>query len=295
MIILNETKVAEEILESGKLSKNTGSDIALLARYFVQKQGMTRKPAIAAIDSFLRKAQAGYNRVLSIDFIEKVVEGAKKKPLIELGGIPITKDDMEYIRSLDGVRKQRIAFICLCYAKYNNMKNDNDSNWSNIEVDELFKEARIPVKTDVKCQILHEMIVAGILSKSKNGKSNNLKVNFLDNDSEVVLFITDTRELAYEYMRYCGENIVKCKECGRLIKGNKQNTKTTCSDCLLSSEDYYDPMVNKTIKCLDCGEEFVVPSTSRTDVCDDCRLIRKRNQTRERVKKMREKNSQNAM
>lgn len=290
MIILNETKVAEEILESGKLSKNTGSDVALLARYFVQKQGMTRKPAIAAIDSFLRKAQADYNRVKTIDFIEKVVDGAKKRPLLELDGIPIAKSEMEYIRALDGVRKQRVTFVMLCYAKFGRLKSGKDSNWTNISEEDLFKEARVPITESARSLIMADLYDYGVYSMSKRVDNTSMNVLFVDTDGEIVLFITDTRELAYEYMRYCGENIVKCKECGRLIKGNKQNTKTTCSDCLLSSEDYYEQIVETKIKCIDCGEEFIASSMARTERCDGCRLIKRRELDRVRKAKKRSEN-----
>lgn len=286
MIILNETKVAEEILSAEKLSKNVSSDVALLARYFVQKKGMTKKPAIAALDSFLRKAQSDYNRVKSIDFIEKVVGNGKKRPLLELEGITITKGEMDYIQSLDGVRKQRVAFVMLCYAKFSNLKTGNNGNWSNAGVDELFKEARVPVTNSTKLQILREMTCAGVFSMSKRVDASSMKVHFVDDESEVVLFITDTRELAYEYMRYCGENIVECKECGRLIKGNKQNTKTSCEHCLS-----YEAINKTRIVCVDCGEEFIASSMARTERCDGCKLIRKRSQSLERVRKARNRKS----
>lgn len=282
MIRLNETKVAEEILKTEKISKNIGSDIALLARYFVQKNGMTRKPAIVAIESFLRKSLPRYNSVEWIEFIEKMVLHGKKRPLLELDGIPITKSEMEYIKSLDGVRKQRVAFVLLCYAKFGNLKNEKNNNWSYLEVEELFKEARVPVTSSVRLQILKEMMKANVFSMSKRDDNVNMKVNFVDEHSEVVLFITDTRELAYEYMRYCGENIVPCKECGKLIKGNKQNTKTTCKHCLS-----YETIDEKRIKCIDCGEEFSASSMSRAERCDGCSLIRTRE--RKRINKAKER------
>lgn len=291
MIRLNEAKIAEHILETGKLSKDVGSDIALLARYFVQKQGMTKKPAIAALDSFLTKSNVYYNRVRTIDFIEKVVKDAKKRPLLELSGIPITKSEMEYIQKLNGVRQQRVAFVLLCHAKFNNLKNGKDGNWSNTSVEDLFSEARVPVTSAARLKILREMYISGVFTMGKRVDSTSMKVEFIDNDSEVVLLITDTRELAYEYMRYCGENIVACKECGRLFKGNKQNNKILCGDCLLSSKDYYEPMVNKIVKCLDCGEEFRVEPTSRAIRCDACKLIRKRQQSSKSMKKIRKINS----
>ena len=58
-----------------------------------------------------------------------------------------------------------------------------------------------------------------------------MKVNFIDNDNEVVLKIKDFRELGYEYQNYIGDgNFIRCSECGRLVKKSGKSDKY-CSLC----------------------------------------------------------------
>lgn len=46
-----------------------------------------------------------------------------------------------------------------------------------------------------------------------------MKVNFINNDSNVILKIKDFRELGYEYQNYIGDGkFIRCSECGRLVK-----------------------------------------------------------------------------
>ena len=58
-----------------------------------------------------------------------------------------------------------------------------------------------------------------------------MKVNFIDTEGEIILKITDFRELGYEYENYIGKNkFFKCSECGRLVK-RRTNNQLYCLEC----------------------------------------------------------------
>ena len=100
----------------------------------------------------------------------------------------------------------------------------------------------------------------------------------MDDESEKVFQVCDFRELGYEYLKYKGENYIRCSECGILTKGNKNGTKKYCSSCA-----QYSPQETKTIKCVDCGADFIVDARVMSKCrCDGCQIIREKQLKSER-------------
>ena len=99
--------------------------------------------------------------------------------------------------------------------------------------------------------------------------NTSIRVTFIDTESPEELFVSDFRELGYEYLKYKGENFIRCAECGILTRGNKNGTKRYCKDCAA-----YTPQETKTVVCVDCGNQFIVKSLNRkTCRCNGCQII----------------------
>jgi DNA-directed RNA polymerase subunit RPC12/RpoP len=97
------------------------------------------------------------------------------------------------------------------------------------------------------------------------------------------LFISDPRELGYEYLAYKGDNFIRCADCGILTRGNKNGTKRYCKDC-----SGYTPQETKIITCVDCGKEvFVSPLNTKTNRCPNCQSIIDREKARIRKQNQR--------
>ena len=80
---------------------------------------------------------------------------------------------------------------------------------------------------------MNDLENTGLISFSNKNDNLNMKVNFIDNDNEVVLKIKDFRELGYEYQNYIGDgNFIRCSECGRLVR-KKTNNQIYCNNCAI--------------------------------------------------------------
>lgn len=55
-----------------------------------------------------------------------------------------------------------------------------------------------------------------------NNRQLDMRITFMDDESEKIIFVDDWRELGYYYRRYKGENIIRCAKCGKLERGNKK-------------------------------------------------------------------------
>ena len=120
----------------------------------------------------------------------------------------------------------------LCYAKLYNTISENNNGWVNTDIQELYRVARVTVKyRKDKFLFLNDIERTGLISFSNKNDNLNLKVNFLDMDSEPILEISDFRELGYEYLNYIGDGrFIRCSECNRLIRKNGNNTHY-CTEC----------------------------------------------------------------
>jgi hypothetical protein len=173
----------------------------------------------------------------------------------------------------------------LACSKFANLRNDKNNHWVNKEHKEIFKLARSNMTIVQQCEMIYDLKELGYVSSSNKVDNLNLKVNYINNDSEVVIELTDFRELGYEYMLYLGGIYIRCKKCGRLIKPNGR--KKYCRECA-----QYQSIEFKTIQCVDCGCDVVIDARNMTKTrCDKCYSIHRRKQINENVKKYRNKNN----
>ena len=173
-----------------------------------------------------------YNPVKWDITLDYEVKRAKKKSLVMITGIPVTKGELETIQKVKSKQLQRIAFTLLCVAKFNNMVNEKNHNWVNRESKEIFSLTHMQKSRKEQSLMMNDLRTLGLIKYSKIVDNVNVTVNFVDNESEVVLLIDDCRELGYEYLKYLGEKFINCQDCGRLVKVHICDVKTCrCKEC----------------------------------------------------------------
>ena len=267
MIILNEREYAETCLRDGAVGDSIFQTLGILSKYYYSI-GYRQKKITSSLLQFLENNYFHYreNENYWIDCVRKIASQAGKHPLYEFDGVWITQKELDTIENIDSKLLRRIAFTYLCLAKFNILKNPKSNGWVNLSDKDVFKLAHINCTIedrDIKIGTLYDY---GYLYISKKIESSGVQVLFIDADGEGVLHVSDFRELGYEYLLYCGENYIRCAECGILTKGNKRGTKRYCSKCV-----GYSPQDGKKIVCVDCGTEFLTNSmNNRACRCDDC-------------------------
>lgn len=234
-VILNEKEQAEKIIKKGEVGNKPTSTLFLLSKYYRQEEKLGEKKTAQKLNEFMEKNYKGYNEALWEDIIEDISKKGKKYLLQEIKSINITKSELDEIASVENIKYKKLLFTMLCYAKLYNTLSDTNNGWVNTEIKEIYKVARVTVKyRNDKFLYLNDLENTGLISFSNKNDNLNMKVNFIDNDSEVVLKIKDFRELGYEYQNYIGDGkFIRCSECGRLVKkkSNKDNSTKYCLSC----------------------------------------------------------------
>ena len=84
---------------------------------------------------------------------------------------------------------------------------------------------------DDKFLLLNDLKSNGYISFSSKNDNLNMKINFIDNVNDPILYITDFRELGYEYLNYIKDGkFTRCKICNRLIRKTSKNIQY-CTEC----------------------------------------------------------------
>ena len=275
-LILNEKNYAEELICGEAKESNAYYALSLLAKYYYQKNGFTKKKIIMLLKKY---ADDNYvfdeaEKVKLDDAIEKMVSNAKKYKLHEIDGISITENEMKVVDSVSGSALRRLAFTVLCLAKLGNLRNPKNDNWVNVNSKDVFKLANITCSAyerEVKIGLLYN---EGLLEFAKRNDNLSYRVKYVDADgSDEVMFIDDLRELGYQYINYHDGGFVRCCECGVWMRDN--NAERTvgrpknayCKNCVAPSAA--DSV--KIVQCQDCGCLFTVSiKNHRTSRCPYC-------------------------
>ena len=231
-VVLNEKKQAEYIIEKGEVGNKPTSTLFLLAKYYRQKENLNKEQTFNKLNEFMEKNYKNYNSATWEDIIEDISKKANKYPLREIDYIEITKSEIDTIRNVCNIKYEKLLFTMLCYAKLYNKISDKNNGWVNTDIKELFRVARVSVRyRNDKFLYLNDLETAGLISFSNKNDNLNLRVTFVDNNSDTVLRIDDFRELGYEYLNYIGDGkFIRCECCKKLIR-KKSNKQKYCTDC----------------------------------------------------------------
>ena len=231
-VVLNEKKQVEYIIEKGEVGNKPTSTLFLLAKYYRQKENLNKEQTFNKLNEFMEKNYKNYNSATWEDIIEDISKKANKYPLREIDYIEITKSEIDTIRNICNIKYEKLLFTMLCYAKLYNKISDKNNGWVNTDIKELFRVARVSVRyRNDKFLYLNDLETAGLISFSNKNDNLNLRVTFVDNNSDTVLKIDDFRELGYEYLNYIGDGkFIRCECCKKLIR-KKSNKQKYCTDC----------------------------------------------------------------
>lgn len=162
--------------------------------------------------------------------IASIVRKFSSERLFYTTGVVISLNELNAVEGLKNAREERVLFTLLCLAKLGNQQNGENSNWVNMKHSEIFRLARVPVTVTKQCLIIHSLAEKGFIKLSKRVDSLSINVLCVEENPVQELFVSDFRELGYEYLKYRGNPFTKCSKCGVLIK--KANNRTRyCKKC----------------------------------------------------------------
>ncbi len=242
MLILNEEKYAQGIYdEKNKDVKSVLQKIGYITRHLLHSLNQNDEENYKNSVEWLKKHHSNFDEIYYSNLISDAIKKAHKKPFYRIESIKITKSELDIISSLDNLRAEKILFVLLCMAKQQAISNGFTNGLVKYSITDLCKTARISVPAEEREYILYNIVQRGFLGYPKKNNTQCLIVNFVDNsDDNVALNLNeaDCYELAYLYLSWKndGKGYTKCQRCGRMIKQSKTKPKKYCEECAQEAE-----------------------------------------------------------
>lgn len=259
--IINEVAYVEGFMSSLELAydDDESATINLLARYYRNYKGLEKAVCDDLILKYIQKYyQEKLDRELfnHVSWVIKKIKRATscrhyadnqgRKPLRDFDGVSITQAEIDYIKRLDTLEEQEVAFACLCFTKMYNETNRRQGRKINnlFYVDATVLRRCMGWKRGTKDRV--DEVYRHLVDKDAFGWIDNRdkyefvcgttrqpfitrQCKFVD-DGEEVLFIDcfDTLGLTWQYL--LGNKKVKKCDCGRYFEA-ASNRQKKCKRC----------------------------------------------------------------
>ena len=215
--------MAQHIMQNGFITSHKFHELSIVSRY-LHSIGFTKKEIEKNIIEFCEKYYTDFNYILNMKMIDILVKTSSKLKVRQLGKLPITESDMEYVDNINNLKQKKIFFAMLCLFKINYILNDN--RYVKEKDNIVAKMADLKPVKDVN-YILHELCQAGFFRSCSNGSTERLFE--LDMESPIVFEIGDVDNAWLYYLNHKQGGYTECRECGKIVKSAK--AKQYCDTC----------------------------------------------------------------
>lgn len=293
-----EKQSIDEMIVSKQIKGNLHTAINQLIIYFLTADDYTTPLPATADKTVLnlykqQKIDRVYKQVINIikftttDYErirneEKIKRSIKLKidkgynPISSVEGVPIYKEDLVFLQTVEGVDQQKLLFSVLCYLRFIQIKYHNDNLWCNFENRLYFKSANLRLSLKEQNLAIKNLANLGYIRLSFQIDKLTFYATFAEalTAGEEVAIITDFENLGMQYLQLIGEDIIKCINCGRYIKNPHHNEWGLCQACK-RLEKFKATDQLKVVICKACGKKFLVnKKNNKTQFCEECQQIR---------------------
>ena len=266
----NEKSRIYNIIEDGNvegLSENKA--IWNAAIYYTQLNPVDPQDVFWEVVKFMETHYQGFMYQGYVNIINKDINKAYKYRIKDVNLINITKKEMDKIMSLGDIKKEKIAFVVLALAKYQNAESQRDNDTFYSKTSEIFKFARVSIPAKERDLYFGFAYREGILKQNFSIGYNALTAAFVDHEEEEIVLTLDEYdylELAYAFLNYKNGGYRRCEVCGRWFR-YKSNAAKYCS----IHRPSYELSGEVEIECIECGKSFLVsPLATETCRCEGC-------------------------
>jgi hypothetical protein len=209
MIIFDEKKYAEGLLEHGFVRFMSIKDLTALAKYWLS-DGLSPHATKLKLEDFCLDFNPQYNKVISVWKIEVAIKNAKKYPLFAFSGIPICKGELDTINAVDNFRYEKVLFTMLVIARWQGMRKGNledSSHYVNQKISEVMTLSGVNIRLQERNDMLKYLNDVGLVDTALTGA---YRLTYAHYDlANVALTITD-----YSHGIGSKHYPSKCEVCG---------------------------------------------------------------------------------
>ena len=282
--LFNEQSAIEKIIKMHIVDNNNiFVTIKDLARYNYFVNNMDNDDNYNSILKYLQKNGQNINEENVYKVIDECVKKAKKYQFRQVNEVCITKNELQFIKDLNNIKYEKIAFVLLAAAKYYDAVRGVENHTAYMRNADICKLARVTIPVKDRDAFMQFAYDYSVLARHSRAASTEKKVLFVsqDDDDEIILRLkeSDYQDLAYTYLAYkTPHRFRRCVICCRWMKKDSKNSQV-CKEC--SEKSNSEQSVIKSIICIDCGKEvYVDMHNKRACRCKECQEEKTKEQKR---------------
>lgn len=244
--LIDEKAILNKLLKNKKeINIDTYQKIVVYIKHLKSK-GLNKIEIRNKIDELLLNNLDGFVYTDWDSSISKAINKYTKptyREFKEINKVRITKEELEFIKSKDNIETEKLLFTLLVLGKLS-QKEEGKDLWVNIQTNHIFKLAQYKLSkhgniSNQREGILYELGQQGLLSFPEFVTATGIKLNYgktsINND-EVIMNLElnedNIGDVVLEYLFWRGDqDIIKCENCGRLVKPKNKKSKTKTKYC----------------------------------------------------------------
>lgn len=285
--LFNEHSAVENMIKMHIVDNdNVFVTIKDLARYNYFVNQMDKEDNYKSILKYLQNYGQNINEENVYQIIDECVQRAKKYPFKQVNEVCITESELSFIKNLNDIKKEKIAFVLLASAKYYDATRNTEYCTAYMKNSDICKLARVTIPVADRNIFMQFTYDCGVLSRHSRAASTEKKVLFVsqDKNDKVILKLkeNDFKDLAYTYLAYkTPHQFRRCVVCNCWIKRDSKDRRL-CKEC--SDKRIEEKNIIKEVQCIDCGKAVYISTfDSQTNRCEECYSIYRAEKSREKA------------
>jgi len=260
---IDEKKVLESLLKNKKnINNNTYQKIIVYIKSLKEKN-VKNVEIRNKVDELMNNYYTGFVMADWEQVLRSLVNKFVKKEhrnFRELKDINITLNELKFIKEFEDIETEKLLFVMLVLSKsypYNPNRNKDKIReyWVNCDSNIIFGLSKFKYKWGVSRFEQREYLIYDIAQKiykhiNKKGEdiennviiinkicdSSSIKIGYADDELDVnglnITINENTMDtLVLEYLKWRGEKVVTCIECGKLILVESKKSPKYCKEC----------------------------------------------------------------
>ena len=234
--VMNEIEVTRQIIEDDFFEYGYGVSVSCLSKYY-KDNGLNIEETRNEILSLFKSRGVEFEKPYLFRMLNDITESVYKfdKHLCKVDSIPISKKEWDTIRALDDKDLEKLAFVLLVNVKAYGLLRGKENIWYNDTRTSLFQEAKLNNKysnLQKQVSLLRKLGDFGMIDKSYSARNFAIKINYIHyDDNDIVFEVKDFDNIIYSYRKQSGEHIEICKECRKIFKKSKEQGKGKAAYC----------------------------------------------------------------
>ena len=283
--LFNEQSAIENMIKM-KIVDNDNIFVTIkdLARYNYFVNNMDNDDNYKSILKYLQKNSQNINEENVYDIIDSCVKKAKKHPFKQVDEVCITQSELQFIKNLDNIKQEKIAFILIASAKYYDAVRGTTKHTAYMRNSDICKLARVTIPVKDRNVFMQFAYDNGVLLRHSRAASTEKTVAFVsqDKNDKIILRLkeSDFKDLAYTYLAYKTPHLFRrCIVCKCWIKKDSKD-RQVCKEC--SKKECIEKNTIKLVTCIDCGKAVYADiHNKRVCRCEDCQAEKTKEKKRD--------------